>query len=134
VAGGFESMSNVPFYLDKARNGYGLGNGTVVDGIIKDGLWDVYNNIHMGGCADNSAKKHGITREQQDEYAVKSYEKAAAAWKNGVFKNEIAPVNVGKDVIVAEDEEYKKVKFDKIPSLKPVFSKDGTCYFSTNKF
>ncbi|GES92758.1 putative acetoacetyl-CoA thiolase [Rhizophagus clarus] len=126
VAGGMESMSNVPYYVP--RNVV-YGNQTMSDGIIKDGLWDVYNQIHMGNCAENTAKKYNISREAQDEHAIESYKRAAEAWKNGVFKEEVIPVVInerGKDVVINEDEEYKNVKFDKIKSLKPVFQKDGT--------
>ncbi|KAF9907572.1 erg10, acetyl-CoA C-acetyltransferase [Linnemannia zychae] len=127
VAGGMESMSNVPFY--SPRNA-GYGHQTLADGIIKDGLWDVYNQFHMGNCAENTADKLKITREQQDAHAVESYTRAAKAWKDGVFANEIVPVTIKDkrgDKTFAEDEEYKNVKFDKIPSLKPVFQKvNGT--------
>ena len=130
VAGGMESMSNVPYYVEKARYGYKLGHGQLVDGLIKDGLWDVYNNYHMGCAAENTAKEMKITREMQDEFAIESYKRSAAATKNGDFKNEIVPVEIPqkkKDpVIVSEDEEFKKVDFEKISSLRPVFDKEGT--------
>ncbi|TXK49263.1 acetyl-CoA C-acyltransferase [Pontibacter qinzhouensis] len=130
VAGGMESMSNVPFYLDKARFGYKLGHGQLTDGLVRDGLWDVYNDFHMGNAAENTARELKITREMQDEYAVNSYKKVAEAAKAGNLKDEIVPVEVpqrGKDpLVVAEDEEYLKVNFDKITSLKPVFDKAGT--------
>lgn len=130
VAGGMESMSNVPYYLDKARNGYRLGHGQITDGLVKDGLWDVYNNYHMGNATELCASTHQISREAQDEYAINSYKRSAEAYQKGLFKDEIVPVEVaqrGKDpLIVAEDEEYKKVDFGKIPSLKPAFQKDGT--------
>jgi acetyl-CoA C-acetyltransferase len=130
VAGGMESMSNVPYYLDKARNGYRLGHGTVTDGLVKDGLWDVYNDYHMGSAAELCAVECEISREEQDAYAVESYKRSAAAYAAGKFKNEIVPLQVeqrGKEPLtVAEDEEYKNVKFEKIPSLKPAFKKDGT--------
>lgn len=131
LAGGMESMSNVPYYLEKGRGGHGLGHGTVTDGIIKDGLWDVYYNIHMGNCAEDTAAKYGITREQQDAFAVESYKRAAAALKAGTFRAEIAPVTVpgargAPDTVVSEDEEVRRVKFDKIPTLKPAFQKVGT--------
>ncbi|HSY61903.1 MAG TPA: acetyl-CoA C-acyltransferase, partial [Cytophaga sp.] len=130
IAGGMESMSNVPYYLDKARQGYKLGNGVLTDGIIKDGLWDVYNNCHMGNAAENTASVLKITREQQDAYAIESYKRAAAAWLNGAFKKEITPVAVpgkpGQETLVDTDEEFTKVNFDKIPALKPVFDKEGT--------
>jgi acetyl-CoA C-acetyltransferase len=130
VAGGMESMSNVPYYLDKARNGYRLGHGQITDGLVKDGLWDVYNNYHMGNATELCASTNNISREAQDEYAINSYKRSAEAYQKGLFKDEIVPVEVaqrGKDpLIVAEDEEYKKVDFSKIPTLKPAFQKDGT--------
>jgi acetyl-CoA C-acetyltransferase len=130
VAGGMESMSNVPYYLDKARNGYKLGHGQLTDGLVKDGLWDVYKNYHMGNAAELCAAEMKIGREEQDAFAIESYKRAHAAYQAQVFKDEIIPIAVpqrGKDpLMVIEDEEYKTVKFDKIPSLKPVFLKDGT--------
>ena len=129
VAGGMESMSNTPYYLDKARTGYKLGHQTVTDGIIRDGLWDVYNDYHMGSAAELCATECNISREDQDAFAVESYKRAQAAWEKGLFNAEIAPVEIetGAGItVVAEDEEYKAVKFDKIPGLKPVFKKDGT--------
>lgn len=130
VAGGMESMSNVPYYLDKARNGYKLGHGQLTDGLVKDGLWDVYKNYHMGNAAELCAAEMKISREEQDAFAIESYKRAHAAYQAQVFKDEIIPIAVpqrGKDpLMVIEDEEYKTVKFDKIPSLKPVFLKDGT--------
>jgi acetyl-CoA C-acetyltransferase len=130
VAGGMESMSNVPFYLDKARKGYGLGHGQITDGLIKDGLWDVYNDFHMGSAAELCAKECKISREEQDAFAIESYKKATTAWANGAFKDEVIPVTIqrkGKDpLVISEDEEYKKVNYDKIPDLKPVFQKEGT--------
>lgn len=130
VAGGAESMSNIPFYLPKARFGYKFGNGELVDGLAFDGLTDIYNHCAMGVCSDNTAKEMNISREEQDLYAINSYKRAAAAWAAGKFKNEVVPVEIkGKkgDVIsISEDEEYKNVNFDKIPSLKPVFGKEGT--------
>jgi len=130
VAGGMESMSNVPYYLDKARNGYRLGHAQVIDGLVKDGLWDVYNDYHMGSAAELCATECKITREDQDQYAIESYERAQKAYEKGLFKDEIIPVSVpvrGKDpVMVTEDEEYKKGDFNKMPGLKPAFKKDGT--------
>ncbi|KAG0002682.1 erg10, acetyl-CoA C-acetyltransferase [Entomortierella chlamydospora] len=127
VAGGMESMSHAPYY--SPRNA-GYGHQTLTDGIIKDGLWDVYNQFHMGNCAENTADKLKITREQQDAYAIESYTRAAKAWKDGVFANEVVPVSIKDkkgEKIIAEDEEYKNVKFDKIPGLKPAFQKvNGT--------
>jgi acetyl-CoA C-acetyltransferase len=130
VAGGMESMSNIPFYLPKARNGYGYGHGQVIDGLMHDGLWETYYNFPMGNCADNTAKEMNISREAQDEYAISSYKKAAHSVENGYFKNEIVPVAIpqrkGDPIMMTEDEEYKNVKFEKIPTLRPVFSKEGT--------
>lgn len=130
VAGGMESMSNVPYYLDKARNGYHLGDGQIIDGLVKDGLWDVYNNYHMGTAAELCATECHISREDQDAYAIESYKRSQKAQAEGKFKNEIAAVEIkdkkGEITFVDEDEEVKAVKFEKIPSLKPVFKKDGT--------
>lgn len=130
VAGGMESMSNIPYYLAKARFGYKFGNGELIDGLQYDGLTDVYNHCAMGVCADNTAKDMKISREDQDQYAISSYQRAADAWKSGRFKEEVVPVEVkdrkGNVTLFAEDEEYKSVNFDKIPGLKPVFTKDGT--------
>jgi acetyl-CoA C-acetyltransferase len=130
IAGGMESMSNVPYYLDKARNGYKLGHGQLTDGLIKDGLWDVYNDFHMGNAAELTAKEMKITREMQDDYAIQSYKKSAAASQSGMFKDEIISVEIlqkgGAALEITEDEEYRKVNFEKVPSLKPVFQKDGT--------
>lgn len=128
VAGGMENMSLVPYYLDKGRNGYKYGNAQIQDGIVKDGLWDVYNEYPMGNAAELLASEHNISREDQDAYAIESYKRAAAAWAAGKFADEVVPVTIeGKvPVTVSEDEEYKKVNFDKIPGLKPVFIKDGT--------
>lgn len=130
IAGGMESMSNVPHYLDKVRKGYTLGNGQVIDGLIKDGLWDVYNDFHMGNAGELCAKELNISREKQDEYAIKSYQKSQHAIKNNLFKEEIVPIKFkdkrGNEVLIAEDEEPSKVVFEKIQSLKPVFEKEGT--------
>ncbi len=130
VAGGMESMSNVPYYLDKARTGYRLGDGQIIDGLVKDGLWDVYNNHHMGSAAELCATECNISREEQDAYAIESYERSQAAQINGNFSNEIVPVEItgrkGDITLVSEDEEVKAVKFEKIPYLKPVFKKEGT--------
>lgn len=130
VAGGMESMSNAPYYLDKARNGYRLGDGKIIDGLVKDGLWDVYNDYHMGSAAELCAVECNISREEQDAFAVESYQRAHKAQADGKFKDEISPVELkdkkGEVTLFAEDEEPKAVKFDKIPSLKPVFKKDGT--------
>lgn len=130
VAGGMESMSNIPYYIPKGRFGYKYGNGELVDGLLKDGLWEVYNDFAMGNCGDHTAKELNISREEQDEYAINSYKRSASAWKDGLFKDEIIPVEVpqrkGDPIVISEDEEYKNVKFEKIPALRPVFSKDGT--------
>lgn len=130
VAGGMENMSQIPFYLPNARWGYKYGNGELIDGLAKDGLTDVYNQFAMGVCADRTAAKYDISREQQDAYAVDSYKRAAAATEAGLLKDEIVPVAVpqrkGDPVLISEDEEYKKVLFDKIPGLRPAFSPDGT--------
>ncbi len=130
VAGGMESMSNIPYYLPNARNGYKYGNGQIVDGLLNDGLWEAYNACPMGSCADNTAKEMNITREQQDDFAIKSYKRVAEAWKDGKFKDEVFPVEVpqrkGDPKLIVEDEEYRNVFFDKIPALRPVFNKDGT--------
>lgn len=128
IAGGMESMSNAPYLLQDARSGYRLGNGKLIDSIINDGLWDVYNNIHMGSCAEACAKEQKITREEIDSYTVESYKRALNAQEKDLFKREMTFVEIQskKDVIkVVEDEEPKKVKFDKIPALKPTFQKDG---------
>ncbi|MHB8206278.1 acetyl-CoA C-acyltransferase [Mucilaginibacter sp.] len=130
LAGGMESMSNVPYYLDKARNGYRLGNGQIIDGLVKDGLWDVYNDYHMGSAAELCATDCHISREEQDAYAIESYKRAQAAQSAGKFRDEITPVELkdkkGDVILFEDDEEPRSVKFDKIPSLKPVFKKDGT--------
>lgn len=130
VAGGMENMSQIPYYLPKGRNGYGYGHGEIIDGLLKDGLTDVYDQIGMGVCGDKTAFKYNISREAQDEFAIRSYQRSAEATANGSFAGEIVPVEItsakGETTVVAEDEEYKRVKFDKIPTLKPVFSKDGT--------
>lgn len=130
VAGGMENMSQIPYYLPKARFGYKFGNAELVDGLAKDGLTDVYNQFAMGVCADNTAKKFSISREAQDEYAINSYKRAAAATESGAFSGEIVGVEVpqrkGDPLIITEDEEYKKVRFEKIPQLRPAFTKDGT--------
>ena len=129
VAGGMENMSQTPHYID-GRNGTKFGNILMLDGITKDGLLDVYSKVPMGNCAELCAKEYSITREDQDVFAVDSYKKSAAAWKNGNFANEVVPVSVpqrkGDALIVNEDEEYKNVFLDKIPTLRPAFDKEGT--------
>eukprot|EP01112_Ceratiomyxa_fruticulosa_P015770 TRINITY_DN4688_c0_g1_i1.p1 TRINITY_DN4688_c0_g1~~TRINITY_DN4688_c0_g1_i1.p1 ORF type:complete len:423 (+),score=86.27 TRINITY_DN4688_c0_g1_i1:113-1381(+) len=129
VAGGFESMSNVPYYLEKARSGYRLGHGQLVDGLLKDGLTDSFDNHHMGMCAEHCAKHHSISRKEQDEYAIEAYKRTALATEKGWFREEIVDVTVSQGkttTVVKEDEEFKKTNFDKIPSLKPVFTPEGT--------
>jgi len=130
VVGGMESMSNIPYYVPKARFGYKYGGAQLVDGLERDGLWEVYYGFPMGNCADNTAKEMGITREMQDEYAINSYKRTAASTDAGYFKTEIIPVEIpqrkGEPILMEEDEEYKNVKFDKIPGLRPAFSKEGT--------
>jgi acetyl-CoA C-acetyltransferase len=129
VAGGMESMSQVPFYLENNRWGAKYGNGQVIDGLAKDGLTDVYHNYPMGNCAELCAKEYNFSREDQDAFAIESYKRSAAAWAAGKFSEEIVPVEVVTKkgtVLFAEDEEYKAVNFEKIPGLKPVFQKDGT--------
>jgi len=129
VAGGMENMSMVPHYMF-ARNGHKLGNINVLDGLVHDGLTDVYNKYHMGNAAELCAKECNISREDQDAYAIESYKRAAEAWKNNKFNDEVIPVSVpqrkGDPIIVSHDEEYSNVKFDKIPQLAPVFQKEGT--------
>lgn len=128
VAGGQESMSNTPYILPKARNGYRLGHGEIQDLIILDGLWDVYNQIHMGSCAEVCAKEFKFSREELDQFAINSYTRAISATQSGRFKDEIVPVKIsGKkgEIVVDKDEEPEKVLFEKIPNLKPVFEKDG---------
>jgi acetyl-CoA C-acetyltransferase len=129
IAGGMENMSATPYYVEKARYGYRFGNGALVDGIGKDGLTDVYHQTAMGVSAELCAAKYGITREQQDAYAIESYKRAAAAWAAGKFADEVVPVTVKTrkgDVIFGEDEQFKAANFEKMPALKPVFQKDGT--------
>ena len=130
VAGGMENMSLVPFYSPSARSGNKYGNTVLLDGIVADGLQDAYSKEMMGTCGDATAAKYNVTREQQDEFAINSYKKSAAAWENGKFDNEIVPVEIpqrkGEPVLFKQDEEYKNVNFDKVPGLRAVFSKDGT--------
>jgi acetyl-CoA C-acetyltransferase len=130
VAGGMESMSNVPYYLDKARNGYRLGHGQITDGLMKDGLWDVYNDFHMGNAGELCARENNVSREEQDAFAIESYARAKAAFEKNAFNNEIIPVEIpvkGKDpIIMKEDEQYTKGNAEKMKTLKPVFDKAGT--------
>ncbi|MDA0939551.1 MAG: acetyl-CoA C-acyltransferase [Bacteroidetes bacterium] len=129
IAGGMENMSSVPHYLD-GRKGVKFGNIKVQDGMLLDGLTDVYNATHMGNCAELCAREKNVTREEQDAFAVESYRRATEAWDAGKFNAEVVPVNVpqrrGDDVVVDRDEEYTNVRLDKIPSLRPAFDKDGT--------
>jgi acetyl-CoA C-acetyltransferase len=129
LAGGMESMSNVPYYLDKARFGAKYGNGQMIDGLVRDGLWDPYHDYAMGNAADATAEHYGISREEQDAFARQSYERSAAAAQAGKKKKEIVPVTItvrGKDTVVSDDEEYTKVQFEKFAGLKPAFTKTGT--------
>ncbi len=130
VAGGMESMSQAPYLLRKARAGYRLGNDTIYDHMIVDGLWDAYNDIHMGSCAELLAREHRITREDQDEYAARSYDRALAAIAEGKFEKEIVGVEIpqrkGNPVVFAVDEEPGRGNVSKLPSLRPAFQKDGT--------
>ena len=129
VAGGMESMSQIPHYVH-LRNGYKFGPATMIDGLQKDGLTDAYDNNAMGVHADLCASTYAISREAQDDFAIQSYERSAKAWESGKFNNEIVPVAVpqrrGEPILFSKDEEYTNVKLDKIPSLNPVFTKDGT--------
>ena len=130
IAGGMENMSSVPHYFAKGRNGQKLGDMNLIDGLVKDGLTDVYNKVHMGNCAEICAKDMNFTREQQDKFAIESYNRSAKSWEEGKFADEIVPVIVpqrrGEDIVVTEDEEYKNVRLDKIPTLRTVFDKEGT--------
>jgi acetyl-CoA C-acetyltransferase len=129
VAGGMENMNQAPYYLPKGREGYRLGNGTIVDGMVNDGLWDPYSNVHMGNCAELCAREKKITREEQDAFAVESYTRAMNAQKAGKFRTEIIPVTIKSskgDTVVSDDEEPGRLKLDKIPTLKPAFDKAGT--------
>ncbi len=129
IAGGMENMSSVPHYVPGMRAGTKLGDGKLVDGMIKDGLWDVYNNYHMGNAAELCATELKFSREEQDRYTVQSYKRSAAASEAGKFKDEIVPVEIKTrkgDIIVDTDEEFTNVKFEKIPTLRPVFVKGGT--------
>jgi acetyl-CoA C-acetyltransferase len=130
IAGGMENMSQAPYYMENGRNGYKYGNAQIFDGIVKDGLTDVYSNSLMGACADMCASTHHISREEQDAYAINSYKKSQASIAEGKFANEIVPVSIpqkkGDPIIVSTDEEPKNVKFEKIPELRAVFTKDGT--------
>jgi len=130
VAGGMENMSAVPHYLPSGRTGQKLGDLKLIDGMVKDGLIDVYNRTHMGVCAELCAREGEYSREEQDAFAIESYNRSAKAWSAGKFNNEVVSVTVpqrrGDDLVISEDEEYKNVKMEKIPALRPVFEKDGT--------
>lgn len=128
VAGGMENMTRTPYYLPRASQQPAFGEQKLQDGLIVDGLWDVYNQVHMGICAENTAKKYEISRKEQDDYAILSYERAQKAWKEGLFVDEIVPVMVkGKkgEVEIKEDEQYNKLKLDKVATLKPAFDRSG---------
>ena len=129
VAGGTENMSRAPYLLEKARSGYRMGNGELVDAMIRDGLWDVYKNVHMGLCGDRCAEKYGFTRDQQDEFAITSFKRAIEAAQKGAFAREIEPIQVkaGKETIsVSEDENPKKFNEEKLRKLRPAFGDKGT--------
>lgn len=130
VAGGMENMSQVPHYLPNSRKGYKYGDFKAVDGLTHDGLKDVYNQYMMGNAADATAAKYDISREEQDQFAINSYKRSAQSWEAGKFKDEVVPVEIpqrkGDPIIMDEDEEYKNVRFEKIPQLRPVFTKEGT--------
>ncbi|KNG44879.1 acetyl-CoA acetyltransferase [Stemphylium lycopersici] len=126
VAGGMENMTRVPYYLNRASQQPAFGHQKLEDGLISDGLWDVYNQIHMGNCAENTAKKYEVSRQDQDDYAIETYKRAQQAYKDGLFKDEIVPVTVKSrkgETIVSEDEQYNKLKLEKVPTLKPAFEK-----------
>lgn len=126
IAGGMENMTRVPYYMNRASQQPQFGHQQLQDGLIADGLWDVYNQIHMGNCAEKTAKDHGISRKAQDDYAIETYKRAQAAYKHGLFKEEIVPVTVKSkkgEVVISEDEQYNKLKLDKIATLKPAFAK-----------
>lgn len=129
VAGGMENMSRIPYYLPRASQQAPFGDQKLEDGLVKDGLWDVYNQFHMGVCAETTAKNHNISRAEQDAYAVQSYERAQAAWKENKFDEEITPVTVKSrkgDVVVSKDEGFADLRADKMAALKPAFVRDGS--------
>jgi len=130
IAGGMENMSQVPHYFTKGRNGQKLGDMKIIDGLVIDGLTDVYNKVHMGVCAEKCAKDHKISREEQDNFAIESYKKSEIAWENEKFSNEIVPIEIinrKKEVEnITEDEEYKNINIEKVSKLRPVFDKEGT--------
>jgi acetyl-CoA C-acetyltransferase len=130
IAGGMENMSSVPHYIPNSRTGYKFGHGQLIDGLVRDGLTDVYNDVVMGNCAEICAKEMNFSREEQDAFAIESYTRSAASTKAGKFKNEIVPVEVpqrkGDPIVVSEDEDITKVDFNKVPQLRPAFDKNGT--------
>ena len=130
IAGGMENMSSVPHYMTKGRTGQKLGDMKLIDGLVADGLTDVYNKVHMGVCAEKCATEMNFSREEQDAFAIESYNRSATAWQGGKFTNEIVPVKVpqrrGDALVITEDEEYKNIRLEKISSLRPVFDKEGT--------
>ena len=130
VAGGMESMSNIPYYVPKARSGHKFGHGKIMDGLVQDGLTDVYSGDVMGVCGELCAETMNITREEQDNFAIESYNRSKKAWENGSFANEVSPIEIpqrkGDPIIITEDEEFKNVKLDKIKKLRTVFKKEGT--------
>lgn len=129
VAGGMESMTQVPYYLPRASQLPAFGNMKVEDGLIKDGLWDVYNQFHMGVCAEKTASKYNVTREEQDDYAIQSYQRAQAAWKENKFADEIAPVTIKNkkgETVISKDEGFENLQIEKLKALKPAFVRDGT--------
>ena len=130
VAGGMESMSNIPYYLEKARKGYRLGHGQITDGLVLDGLTDVYNQTHMGVCGEICAEEMNISKEEQDNFAIQSYEKSKAAWEAKLFESEVTPIEIpqrrGEPILVDEDEEFRNINFEKFKKLRPVFKKEGT--------
>ncbi len=129
IVGGMENMSSIPFYVNDMRNGKKLGHTQINDGLLIDGLTDVYDNVHMGVCAEICAEEMDITREEQDDFALKSYEKSKNAWESGFFKNEITPVKIETrkgEVIIDTDEEFKNINIEKFKKLRTVFKKDGT--------
>lgn len=135
VAGGMENMSRVPYYMPRSNQHPPFGTISMEDGLIKDGLWDVYNQFHMGVCAEETAKKHNISRQEQDEYAIQSFHRAQKAWKDGKFADEIAPVTIkGKkgETVIEKDEGYDNLREEKVPTLKPAFVKDGGTVTAAN--
>jgi acetyl-CoA C-acetyltransferase len=130
MTGGMESMTNAPYYVPKGRFGMKYGHGTLEDSLVKDGLWDVYNDVHMGSCAEKCSNDHNISREEQDEFTISSYKRAVEAIESGRFKDEIVPVEIkqkkGDPKVVSDDEEPNRIKYDKIPQLPTAFKKDGS--------